>query len=221
MTGLKELDNFNYKRLIATILAALHYSFRTVDQCAIVAFAPADTSICTDSPIFPNSDNKFIIFGLYASDRLTTRPHDSKENLNTMDTVPIEVGMVLFQTARTERCTAEYPANFIAFSHTDNIGAKTQRRTRPARNVVSSCELKYLDNVCKIARHGLIDEDGLLRRYYGFYLLQMGPAVNALQQDAIYFPAQLFDAVYDFHAEIPAQLFGEFINSISGRGDIR
>ena len=69
-------------------------------------------------------------------------------------------------------------------------------------------QTKDLDHVGEIAGHGLVDEDGLAGGKDGLDLLQVRPAIDALQENTIDLSAEFLDTINDLQPILIPQLLG-------------
>jgi hypothetical protein len=110
--------------------------------------------------------------------------------------------MVRFETARTEGIAAQDIADFLAILHPFDGGSEPKGRAGPARHTGFFSQAEDLDNMAEITGHGLVDEEQLLGGEHRPGLLQVGPAVHALDHHAVHLLAQLLDGEDDLHAQL-------------------
>ena len=77
-----------------------------------------------------------------------------------------------------------------------------------------------LDRVGQRAGERLVDEDRLVRPEDRPDLLQVGPAVDALQEHHVDPRQQVVDRIDDLDLELVAQLRGEAGDAVAARGDV-
>src|SRR5262245_24034167 len=99
-----------------------------------------------------------------------------------MNPIPEKIRMMLLERAWTIGVAAEYLADFRVLPHPGDSRAESQRRAREAGRAGRPCQLEDRDGIGERAGHRLVDEHWLVRLQDGLRLLEMGPAVDALEQ---------------------------------------
>src|SRR5439155_14477232 len=85
---------------VAALAADLFDAVFPEHRAAVTLARPLPTK-GPDPTVRPSADNQILIFRVHASDRLAAGAHDGVQGLNAVDAVPVKIGMVRLQLART------------------------------------------------------------------------------------------------------------------------
>ena len=144
-----------------------------------------------------------------------------KSVFDAVNAVPEQVGVMLFERAGAIDVAADDITHLGVVTHRGDPRAEPERGARETRGVRLPGQVEDRDRVGQGAGDRLVDEHRLVGLEDGPRLLEMRPAVDALQQHDVDLRQQLVDRADDRHAELVAQLLGEAGHAVAAGGDVR
>src|SRR5262249_10758960 len=174
-----------------------------------------------DPAVLPRPGRHVGARGVDAHDRLAPRAHDGEQGLDAVDAVPEQVRVVRLELAGAVGDAAEDLADLRVGARGLDARAEAQRRAREAWGAGLLGRAVDLQGGGQRPGHRLVDEHRLARLEHRPHLLQVRPAVHALQQDDVDFWQQRVDGIDDLDAELVAQLLGVAGDAVPAGGQVR
>ena len=127
VTRLEKRDYFFDQLLVTGISAARNDALRTVHERPVIMRSRAESAECADPAVIPQADNELRILSLNPSHRFASGSHDGEQYLDTMDTIPVEIGVMLLKRAGAECIAAEHIADLLVVPHADDARTEAER----------------------------------------------------------------------------------------------
>jgi hypothetical protein len=131
-----------------------------------------------------------------------------------MNAIQVERRVLLRPGTGTEHVARDDLTQLFVVAGTGDFLSEAHGRTGPAGDVVLFRQPEEFNHVHQIISHWLVNPQRLARRDHDPRLLQVRPAIDAFQQDAVNFLTQLFNAVDDLQTMHFTQLLRETFHSV-------